>query len=392
MDSAGTSSSQIEPVATLPLLPSLSPAFTRSMDSWSERIITRAKRGIRSGVVRWLWDRQYWYQRGGDAWVDDRWWVDVARAALAENARDTNALKVLLANEPENYHDAAQAAIEDWQANGGLNPDAWEGVLEHFYPELPAARQYFETRYSYTSLGAAAACFRVGFRGARNDLRQAYLDYRNRKELTVLADALVSLGPELLPQVLSQPELDRVHADCLEICEQSPDWADVFAGQGAALRWAYAMDWGDIPRRLALNGSYPQALIFGPSGRSRLSIHGLVGSKVERSPRDALVDALRQHLGRLPSGDGAPPPAPCRLTWTWHDVELLLWSLTLPGDLCAQLAAAAASVSKLCRGVDFHYRLLIAISWRRARAANAAKAEHDAEEMASAGPTPPGGG
>jgi len=353
----------------LPLLPLLSEAFIRSMDGWTARVIARAKRGIRSGAVRWVWSLPYWYRHGGDAWVDEVWWTDAAREALAADAMDTHALEVLLENEADNYRDNALAAVEAWQARGGFNPERWDGILAHFYPEHAVARGHFESRISYTTIGAAARCFRVGFQPARDDLRQAYVDYRGRKELPVLADALLPLGRELLQRVLSAPELDRVRLDCLEICGQDPSWAEVHAGQSAALRWAEAMAWSEIPARLQENAGYPQALLFGPSGRSRLSLNDdQAGADRDRSPRDAIIHALREHVAQLPRGERRAPSAPCRLSWGWRDVDLLLWSLALPGDHCAQLAAAATSLSKLCRGVDFHYRLLLAITWTRVRA------------------------
>ena len=91
-----------------------------------------------------------WYQQGGDAWVDEYWWIETAQARYDRyrNSLDrwlTDDLEILFRHFPSKYRDDARLLIEQWyEEYSGHDPESWWELAMIVYPEHPILQDLHE--------------------------------------------------------------------------------------------------------------------------------------------------------------------------------------------------------------------------------------------------------
>ena len=87
---------------------------------WADSIIQSAKQLMFDGETYLLAVSGLpWYRQGGDAWIDESWWIETAQARYDRyrnslNRWLTDDLEILLRRFPSKYHDDARLLIEQW--------------------------------------------------------------------------------------------------------------------------------------------------------------------------------------------------------------------------------------------------------------------------------------
>ena len=58
------------------------------INTWSDSVIETNKQAMSSGKAYLLWSDLLYYQRGKDTWVDESWWIKIAKHLFAKHKDD----------------------------------------------------------------------------------------------------------------------------------------------------------------------------------------------------------------------------------------------------------------------------------------------------------------
>jgi hypothetical protein len=101
----------------------------KEIDIWADGIIASNKQSMASGKAYWIRSERLYYQPGKDTWVDESWWIEIAKKRFIEYKDDNNqigwaiipALEILVHHFPAEYRDYARNQIDRWYDLSGYH-------------------------------------------------------------------------------------------------------------------------------------------------------------------------------------------------------------------------------------------------------------------------------
>jgi hypothetical protein len=110
--------------------------------AWADQVIERFKMAMRSGETYLRWNEPLMYRKGGDAWVDEAWWIETAKELFEEQHTKYNVnsvLEILVYHYPEQFRTIALKRIEEWYKDDPGDHSNWydlAAVVDPCHPLL----------------------------------------------------------------------------------------------------------------------------------------------------------------------------------------------------------------------------------------------------------------
>jgi hypothetical protein len=262
------------------------PAKCSESDDGFEQIITVWADSIIESAKQLMLDRKAyllavsglpWYRKGGDAWVDEQWWIEAAQFRY-ENAHQfpnrwvINELEILTQHFPEKYRDEARLRIDQWYKESAHDPENWWGLALAVYPEHPIFQDLYDGPTENHSERAILAS--LGHKDFITHLRNDLLTECKRQDWLCVSDILARIagagGLSLVNSIVSESELQYIRQSFKSLAERQPK--DVsnrsfseqefneIQGQTDCIKAAVQLGWQDVIDSLSENQSHLERL------------------------------------------------------------------------------------------------------------------------------------
>lgn len=264
-----------------PPLPELGSYDLEALDRSAEELVGRIRQAIEKGKhlpgetrpLR-LWLDRPWYYRGRDSWVDETWWVEVARRKWQADKNDQLAALILLANgdnEPREQIREMFSKYDYYEAEA-----FWDDLLWLFRDELPWPIDEGDELPTYSlNVGspppelARRLCMRVleGLRIVQaggtpgtsvEDARQSILR------------AAARLDPVAASEWLAPASIEQLHEVCRAWARSTDDFFAL--REDDPLETAINFRWADIADSLENNPMFTHAYLDDPIGLGQLDV------------------------------------------------------------------------------------------------------------------------
>jgi hypothetical protein len=258
--------------------------------AWADQVIERFKAAMRSGETYLRWNEPLMYRKGGDAWVDESWWIETAKEIFAKQDRKHNinhALEILVYHYPEQFKTVALDRIEKWCKT---NP-----TLEFFVSYNPVRtialnrieelyKEHGDTESWYDLIAATNSCHPVlidllnypdspnelaflanlGHLKAINDCRSLIIDCLTKVDLSSVWKLFHRLDKKLVIEILSERQIEQIKSLATEIASKKSEFEDY--EHFSILYPAIKLEWEKVVVSLSENpeflGFYREKIIF----------------------------------------------------------------------------------------------------------------------------------
>jgi hypothetical protein len=233
--------------------------------AWADQVIERFKTAMRSGETYLRWNEPLMYRKGGDAWVDESWWIETARELFAKQNRKYNinsALEILVYHYPEQFGVIALERIEEWYKDPG-DIENWENLIaltNLYHPVLSCIPT------DAGSIIDLAFLANFGHLKAVHKCRSLMRGYLTEKNWFCIWEFLYQLNNQVILGILSEKTINQIHEEAKVIALQKtdPDKYDHFQ----ILLPAIKLGWEDVIDELSKNLEFfyyleDQILYFG---------------------------------------------------------------------------------------------------------------------------------
>jgi hypothetical protein len=257
----------------MPEFAEISDTQRKEIDIWADGVIESNKQLMASGKAYWIWSDRLYYQPGKDTWVDESWWIEIAKKRFIEHQDDDNeigwavipALEILVYHFPEQYRDYARNQIDRWyDLSGGHDPEYWWDLILAVYPDHPVTELLFEQQDSSWETGMA---IRLGDCKTEINIKEYLLSELEDDDIFLRCDLLDKLDKDIFDRMFSASESRSIQAPLLEVAkkELSLD-LEQYLGRGYEdrnfiLPSAIIMGWQEIIDALAHNTNYLEGLL-----------------------------------------------------------------------------------------------------------------------------------
>lgn len=242
----------------------LSKELIHNIDKWADHYISQLKREIYSlyndGNISedqtreihecFCWSEWLFYQKGGDVWSDENWWIETSIELYKLNHDDVKPLEVLLANRFEQYKDLSLSLINQW---GLTDADYFSKILAYFYPENYYSKQYFDNiSNNYEDTLELIDAVKLGNKQAANIISKIIYDDED-SNFNYSKLIINRFKKEEIFNLLTDEYLSKIHEKFLNI---SKDTKCNFLDYEDLIKCAFLMDWQDIIDELSINKGY----------------------------------------------------------------------------------------------------------------------------------------
>jgi hypothetical protein len=227
---------------------------------WSASVITLLKQKMMTEKVHLIYSSGLpWYQRTGDTWISEPWWIEAAEQIYNEHYADLDRslvpeLEILCHHFPSQYRNVARQRIDHWYStHGGHDPEDWLELTCQVYPEHPMLREYLDEALSW-QLAAA----QLGDQVQIERICDLFVADYQAQDVFWTTDLVCSLvkwgGRNLLEKMVTPEQLDEVH----QWNRQEAQHPDNIGFNNAEV--AMHLGWQDVIEALAQNSSYLESL------------------------------------------------------------------------------------------------------------------------------------
>ncbi len=266
------------------------------VDASADEIIRRHKQDAMTKRGRLPFEG-LWYRRGGDAWITDEDWVQLAKRNLEFG--DIRWLERLLLLGLHEYREQAIAILDHWLAQGSHDYDNYMGLIVLLYPDHEPSRKYVEVGMKDFDLqfdGPAAA---IQDQGPLLDSLVTYIN--NLVDADCEEDAvpwIVRLGREKVLRHISDNRLQLVRQFLINSMKRSVAQADglyveeVNIPLQEAIAFSAVMGWRDLASVVKHHRDYLRSLFYFRSSDFQNLAKQVPKAKVYRFFGDQLADHL----------------------------------------------------------------------------------------------------
>jgi hypothetical protein len=233
------------------------------LDRWAESVINKWKITMSSEPSYLVWSNELYCQRGKDVWVDEYWWIEIAKPLFFKHKNDYDelgiavipALEILVHYHPEEYREYARYKIDHWyNVRGYHDPEYWWDLIIAVYPEHPVAELLFEEQENLIETGIA---IRLGDRKSKINTRKNILSDLEEGDIYCVSQMLQQMQKSTLIEIFSPSELDQIKLAFLEIAKKDIPFDNFCINdQHSILRSTIIMDWSEILNSLSKNTNY----------------------------------------------------------------------------------------------------------------------------------------
>lgn len=238
----------------------------KELDHWAESVIHRNKTSRSLGELCSLWSNKIYYQRGKDVWVDESWWIEIAKYLFLKHKDNYDGLgtevipglKILVHYYPEEYRDYARGKIDHWyNVRGYHDPEYWWDLILAVYPDHPVTEFLIEEQENLFETGLA---IRLGNRNTRINTRENVLSDLEEGDIYSVSRMLQEIQKNTLIEIFSLAELDKLKMALLKTAKKNipldssdpNDWIS----QHSIVLPAIIMDWSEVLNALHHNVNY----------------------------------------------------------------------------------------------------------------------------------------
>jgi hypothetical protein len=232
----------------------------QEIDIWADGIIESNKQLMASGKAYWIWLNRLYYQPGKDTWVEESWWIEIAKKRFIEDRDDRNqigwaiipALEILVHHFPAQYRDYARNQIDRWyDLSGCHDPEYWWDLIVAVYPDHPATEQLFEQQDSSSETGIA---IRLGDWETELKIKEYILaELEEDVNIFCLCDMLNGLDKDIFARMFSDAESKAIRSLLLEVARNDREECH---DRYFILSPATIMGWQEILDALTQNTNY----------------------------------------------------------------------------------------------------------------------------------------
>jgi hypothetical protein len=256
----------------------------KEIDIWADGIIESNKQLMASGKAYWIWSERLYYQPGKDTWVDEAWWIEIAKKSFAEHKDDDNeigwaiipALEILVHHFPAEYRDYTRDKIDEWYDRAGyLDPEYWLDLILAVYPDHPATESLFEQQDSSWETGIA---IRLGDLETELKIKEYILsELEEDVNIFCLCDLLNGLDEDIFDRMFSESESKAIRSLLLEVAKNDREEC---RDRYFILSPATIIGWQEILDALAQNPNYLKEVldIFKASSAREMLCWSLTGN------------------------------------------------------------------------------------------------------------------
>jgi hypothetical protein len=180
--------------------------------TWADQVIERFKLAMRNEETYLRWNDPLMYTKGGDAWIDESWWIETAEYLFFKQNHKYNpniSLEILLSHYPDKFRAIALARIEEWDKDPG-DWDAWCNLVALTNPNHPFLIDLLNCVDSFYDWAFLA---NLGYFKAINACRELIIDCLSKANLFDLWELLHQLDKEVIFQILSEDSINKIHKE-----------------------------------------------------------------------------------------------------------------------------------------------------------------------------------
>ncbi len=218
-----------------------------------------------------------WYRKGGDAWVDEQWWIEAAQfryesAHEFPKRRTISELQMLAQHFPEKYRGEARLRIEKWYKESAHDPEDWWNLARIVYPEHPLFQDLYDCPPENCTEFAILAS--LGYEESISHLRKDLLEWHECQDWLFVSDILACSahvgGLSLTNSIVSEGELQNIRQSFKSLAEKhlrdisgrssSEQEFNEILGQTVCIKTAVQLGWQDVIDSLSENQSHLERL------------------------------------------------------------------------------------------------------------------------------------
>lgn len=236
----------------------------KTITAWADLIIEQTKQKIYKGENHLIWDEIY-YCKAGDAWIDEKWWIETAKTLLQKYNQEYLDWNIILPLEilnfyfTDEYRDVARQKIDEWYCKSGHDPEYWWNLIELVYPEHQAFQEFIDPPETTKESSLLA---RAGSDKAKNYIRELILEEVEQKDIFCLNERLTHSGKFLIEEIMSNYEIRQIKQLLIDWSAQSISMdEDNSLYQLSLIQSGVIMQWQEIGNILSNNKLYLNNLI-----------------------------------------------------------------------------------------------------------------------------------
>jgi hypothetical protein len=236
---------------------------------WADSVINRNIELMSSGKAYLIWSNKLYYQPGKDTWVDESWWIEIAKHLFDRHKNDYEgrgtsvipALEILVHYFPEDYQDYARDRIDLWYEEQGYHdPEYWLDLIVAVYPDHPVTKLLFEEQ---ENIWESSIAIKLGDRETIIQTKDNILSDLKDGDFYMVIQNLSKFNKISFNDVFSQTESNVLELEMLNIAEkyllmelrECLDFYDL-------LKSAIELGWNRIVDSLSTNINYLTKLMY----------------------------------------------------------------------------------------------------------------------------------
>ncbi len=183
---------------------------------WSEAVIALLKQKIWEEEIYLICSSgRPWYQRSGDAWINEAWWIEAAEHIYKKHHGNPDRwliaeLEVLCQHFPSQYRTIARQRIDNWYNDRAHDPEDWLDLTCQVYPEHPMLKEYIDDDIQWQLASAS-----LGDPIQTERIRDRFEEDYQEQDVFWTTDLICNLmrwgGRTLLEKVVTPDQLAQVH-------------------------------------------------------------------------------------------------------------------------------------------------------------------------------------
>lgn len=202
----------------------------QDLNIWANSVIESNKELMSSEKAYWLWSDRLYYQPGKDTWVDEAWWIEIAKKSFAkhkDNSYDgigypvqvVPSLEILVHHFPEEYRDYARDKLDRWYEEQGYNdPEYWFDLIVAVYPDHPVTEFLFEEQ---ENTWESSIAIKLGDRKTITQTKNNILSSLEENDSYWAIENLSKFSKTSFYDVFSQSESNTLELAMIEIAKKS---------------------------------------------------------------------------------------------------------------------------------------------------------------------------
>ena len=191
--------------------------------AWADQVIERFKVAMRSGETYLRWNEPLMYRKGGDAWVDESWWIETAKGLFEEQHTKYNVnsvLEILVYHYPDQLGVIALERIEEWYKDDPGDHSNWYDLAAVVDPCHPLLIELLDEAMEVSDWTFLA---NLGHLKAKITCHNWIIDCLAESELFYVWELLYKLDKQVISEILPQNSINQIHEEAKIIALQKPD-------------------------------------------------------------------------------------------------------------------------------------------------------------------------